>query len=187
MVCVCVCASFCVCVSGALASLSKSVCQLVLFRICSSENWFITAVCAWNLLVSYSFVALGASSSQPPLAEVSGRCTGSSVTLKDSAGDNLSLQTHSLAFIHYRPRAGAPLSSCTSFWSSPGFPCRFQHVILHHDLMAEITFLWSFYGNKVCRSVCHTGNWALTGTDVLLYIHLCLPTYSQSSTFTTFF
>lgn len=109
----CVCISLCL-VSGAMVSQFKSVCKPVLLRKCSLENWFSTTVCAWNLLVRYSFVALGASSLQHLLTKVSGRFTGSSMTQKDSAGDNLSLQTHSLAFIYYRPQAISSLSSCTS-------------------------------------------------------------------------
>lgn len=61
----------------------KSVCKAVLFRICSLENWFIAAVCAWNLLASCKFVALGASL-QLVLTKFSGRFAGGSMTLKDS-------------------------------------------------------------------------------------------------------
>lgn len=84
---------------------------------------FSQSSCAGHLVFSYSFVVLGTSSLQRLLTKVSSRFKGSSMPLKDSAGDNLSLQTHSLAFTHYRL-----LGDCPPRKSDISPSARKQHV-----------------------------------------------------------
>lgn len=138
---------------------------------------------AWNLLISYSFVALGVSLLRLFLTQVSDRFTGSSVTLKDGAGDNLSLQTHALALIYSRPQV--LLHSCRAPVSCPLLVLFVdpEPLTLHHDLIAEASIFFavfrSCHGNKVCCF--NTGDVKIWLTHAWCFV-VCLPTYSQSGT-----
>lgn len=53
------------------------------------------------------------------------------MTVKDSAEDNISLQTHSFTT---GPQSTASLYCAPVSVSSPGFICRFEHYMLRQDL-----------------------------------------------------